>query len=736
MTAVRLGGRGGLGRGLYSAAQLQPMIRPATIAVVGVSETKDGFGTRALKNIIAAGRGHDVVAVNPRATLGERLFGVRTVARLEEIEGAVDCVLVAVPAAFCEAVVEQAAQSGCRSAIVFSSGFAEASAEGQRAQGRMAELARAHGMLLGGPNTAGVLNYRDRLPLTFMSDLSMELVAGQISIVSQSAGIATHLGHVRHRGIGVAYAITGGNSADVTVLDYVNFVLDDDATTVVALALEGIPDAAHFAALGRRSQELGKPIVMLKTGRTRLGGKAAVSHTGSLAGNHEVLLTAANQAGIIVVDSPEQLIDTATMFAKWSSYSYTRGGAAVLTTMGGAGVIAADAAEDVGVPLPMPMAATVSRLNDIIPAFAATSNPIDTTASPTDTAMSNVISVLAEDPTFSVVAVLTATTGGPSTAQRPQMIADTADRLAKPLCSVWLSSWQEMPGTEILDRHPAVAVFRSSQRCFAAIRSWVDWHERLAGGQPSPAAASGDSERRAIRDLLDGDLLVNGVLDEAHSRKFLKAAGIGVPTAQVVTTAADAAAAADAIGYPVVAKVVSADVPHKAAAGGVILGIRSAPDVAAAFDSIVAAVSAARRDARIDGVLIARSYDADVELMAGVARDPVFGHVILCGTGGSAVEEIADIARVVTPYSPDHLRDAVEGLRVHRHAAQKSPASAARLRAAHVEVVSRLAHLVQAVPEVAEIDVNPLVVSADGQAVALDALVVLDTEGAEDVAPD
>jgi acetate---CoA ligase (ADP-forming) len=718
----------GARRALYSASQLRPLIRPHTIAVVGVSESKDGFGNRALKNLLAADLSERLVAVNPRATAGLRLFGVRTVARLDQIDGAVDCVLVAVPAAACEDVVEQAARSGCRSAIVFSSGFAETSPQGRMTQERMAQTAREHGMLLSGPNTAGVMNYRDGLALTFMSDLAMQLPTGKIAIVSQSAGIATHLGHVRHRGLGVSYALTAGNSSDVTALDYVNFALADEQTQVVALAVEAISSGADFAAIGAHSIMARKPVVMLKAGRTGVGSQAAVSHTGSLTSDYETILAAAAQAGVIVVDSPEQLIDTVAMFAKWSSYTYQGGGTAVVTTMGGAGVIAADAAGDAGVQLPLPAAATVERLNRIVPEFAATANPVDTAASPTDADLAEVIVTLSGDPSFAAVTVLTATTAGPSTAERPQMIANTADRLDKPLCSVWLSSWQEMPGTEILDGHPTIAVFRSSRRCFTAMRAWMDWHRRLdEPHSAAPTSLTGLPDPAVIRRRLAGYVGVSGTLDEASSRDFLQAAHIHVPAAAVVSSAAQAAAAARDIGFSVVAKVVSADLPHKAAARGVVLAIDSAEQAADAYERIVAGVATAAPDARIDGVLIAKSYVTDTELMAGFVRDPVFGPVFLCGAGGSAAEQRRDVARLVFPFSQEHLTKAVTSLRVHRAIQQKTPRAAQRCATALTAVVWQLSQLAQAMPEVSEIDINPLVVPGDGEPVALDALVVLDS---------
>jgi acetate---CoA ligase (ADP-forming) len=714
-------------RELYTYDDLQPLVRPGSVAVVGASATKDGFGTRALLALTDAKFPGSIFAVHTSARAGSTIRDVPAVRSLRELPAPVDCVLVATPAAAVEEIVRDAAATGCRSAIIFSAGFGEAGQDGIAAQGRILEVARAHGMRLGGPNTLGILNYRDGLPLTFVSDLAMELPAGRIGIVSQSGGLATHLGHVRHRQIGMSYTITTGNSVDVTALDYVNFLLDDDATDVVILALEGLADPSALAAVGAKALRNRKPILTIKSGRTAAGGRAAVSHTGSLTGDHEVFLAAARQAGIHVVDTTAELIETATMFAKWTGLPYQRGGVCIVTTMGGPGVIAADAATDAGVELPLPQPATVARIADLIPAFAAVDNPIDTTASPPDQVLTEVLVAAAEDPGFSATVILAATMTGPSTAQRPAAIAAAGAGVRTPIAAVWLSNWTDGPGSEVLDADPRIPLFRSSDRCMRAIAAWAAWHERLSAHADESAQPPPSTEPESVAALrAQVAAITTTALDEAQSREIVLAAGIDVPRAHVAHSAADAGRIAAELGFPVVAKVVSADIAHKAAAGGVELGLYSADAVRHAYDRIVTHVGSHAPEARVDGVLIAESLDTSTELMCGVIRDPVFGPVIVCGAGGGAVELMRDVAHAVPPVTETTARAAARRLRIVQYLLDRTPAHAHKAIDALADVMTKLAGLATAVPEIREIDLNPLVLRPDGTPVALDSLVILD----------
>jgi acetate---CoA ligase (ADP-forming) len=714
-------------RALYTGSELRPLIRPESVAVVGASRTGTGFGASAIVQLANSPFAGTVYAVNPRFATEPSPDGVIGVVSLHDIPGGADCVLIAVPAASVEATVETAAAAGCRSAIIFTAGFGE-TADGAAAQDRIREIAAASGMRIGGPNTAGLLNYRDSIPLTFLGDLKMELPCGDIGIVSQSAGLATHLGHRRHRGLGISYTMTTGNSVDVTALDYVNYLLDDDMTHVIMLALEGIDNSAALRDVGHRAYELRKPILVLKSGRTALGNHAAVSHTGSLTSNYEVFCTAAEDAGLLVFQTPEDLLDAAVIFSRWRGKRYRRGGVAILTTMGGPGVIAADAADDAGIALPTPSGSTAARLAELVPSFAAIGNPIDTTAFQSDEVLSQCLLALSEDPTYSVVLTLIATTTGAATAGRPAAIAAAARNAEIPIGGIWLSSWLEGPGSEILDRDDNVALVRSYASMFNAISAWMRWQERQLTAfqfpEANPVGLLDHDALSAVAVRLDS-APGSSTLDERDSRALLSLIGIAMPVAEMVTSPEAAERAAQAIGRPVVAKIVSQDIPHKAAVGGVILGLVDPGRVGAAYQSILTTVTRHRPQATLTGVLIAEMTTISAEFMCGAVRDPVFGPVVVCGAGGGAAEELGDVARCLTPITHESAVRTVKRLRAHHLLYRRNPEEAELLATGIGEVMVRLGELMSAEERIAEIDLNPLGLDARRRLVSLDALVVL-----------
>ncbi|MCX2931804.1 acetate--CoA ligase family protein [Mycobacterium sp. CVI_P3] len=715
------------GRALYTHDELRPLVRPASVAVVGASRTGSGFGASTVTQLVNSPFAGTVYVVNQRFATDPAPQGVVGVASLDHIPGGLDCVLIAVPAAAVEATVEAAAAVGCRSAVIFTAGFGE-TAYGAAAQDRIREIADASGMRIGGPNTAGILNYRDGIPLTFLGDLRMDLPSGDIGIVSQSAGLATHLGHRRHRGMGVSYTMTTGNSVDVTALDYVNFLLDDDMTNVIMLALEGVDNPAALRQAGRRAHELSKPILVLKSGRTTLGSNAAVSHTGSLTTSYEVFCTAAEDAGLLVFQTPEELLDAANMFSRWRNKRYRRGGVAILTTMGGPGVIAADAADDAGVALPTPTASTVARLGELVPSFAAVGNPIDTTAFQSDAVLGQCLLALAEDPSYSVVLTLVSTTTGAATAGRPAAIATAAGSTDVPIGGIWLSSWLEGPGSETLDRDENVALTRSYTSMFAGISAWTAWQERrlatVAVSDTSPVNLLDRDALSAVADRL-GTVSATSTLDEQDSREVLSLIGIAMPIAEVVTSSDAAERVAQSIGRPVVAKIVSKDIPHKAEVGGVILGLADPAMAGDAYQTIMKTVASRRPDAALSGVMIAEMLSVKTEFMCGAVRDPVFGPVVVCGAGGGAAEELGDVARCVAPVTTDSALRAVRRLRAYQSFHRRDPEAAELLAAGVSETMVRLGELMNTEQRIVEVDLNPIGLDDRRRLVSLDALVVM-----------
>jgi acyl-CoA synthetase (NDP forming) len=716
------------GRNLYTRDELMPLVRPQSIAIVGLSRTGQGFGSQTLSGLKLHKYPHPLYTVAPRFSIEAAPDGAIGVASISDLPQAVDLVIVAVPAKAVVDVVAEAAARGCRAALVFSSGFGE-TADGAEDEVRLREVIKATGIKVGGPNTAGLLNYIDSIPLTFVGDLNMHLPSGNLGIVSQSGGIATHLGHRRNAGLGVSYMLSAGNSVDVNVLDYANFLLDDATTDVIVAAIEGIQNPTGLRQLGAHARRVGKPVLMLKCGRTARGGQAAISHTGSLAGSYDVFLAAADEAGIIIIDTLEQLIETGTMFAKWAKRSYRPGGVAVLSTMGGPAVMSADAADDYDVDLPEPSPMTREALQALMPSFAAISNPVDTTAAAVDPEMlRKSLEILADDPAFSAVMMLNATTTGASTATRPGAIAAAAANVETPICSVWLSTWGESPDSLVLDRDPNVPQFRSINRAMRGVKLWLDWHERAAcadmEGEAIDAAGLPASVEGQIATIMDRQS-VSGLLDEFDSRDVVDALRIRSARASLATSAQSAVAAAKEIGFPVVAKIVSPDIAHKAAVGGVKVGVPGAEALSTVFDTMMREVAANCPTANLRGVLIAEMVRGGKEFMCGVVRDATFGPVVLCGAGGGAVEELGDVARCVTPVSLAQARRAVTQLRLFRRMQKQDADQAARIQDALADVMVKLSQLAITVPQVSEVDINPLVMTAAGEFVALDALVVV-----------
>lgn len=714
-------------RPLYDPAQLRPLVRPQSIAVVGASVDPAKAGSRVLTELDKAGYVGARFAVSTKVRPGSSLHGATVVSSISELPEAVDCVVVGIPAADVERVVGDIAERGCRSAIVFSSGYGEVSDGGRQNEQRLAEIARDSGVVLSGPNSAGIINYRDRIPLTFISDLHMDLPSGNMAVVAQSGGFATHLAHCRNRGARFSYAMTAGNSVDVNALDYAGFMIDDDATEVVMLVLEGIKNARALIELGARSRAVGKPVLILKVGRSEEGRRAALSHTGSLAGSYEVFEAAAREAGLQTFDDLEELLETASLFAKWHGRPVSlTDSVAVVATMGGPAVLAADAASKVGLDLPEPSAAALERIRKVTPAFAAVQNPVDVTASFGGVdALEEALVALADDEQYAAVVSVFATTTGETTAKRPHVHNLATERARAPIAAVWISSWREGPGSEILDESPTVPIFRSAQRCFAAIRRWLDWHRVDLVERASVREDSIDPvELRRVLQELKG--ISSGLLslDEADSRRVLSHIGIDSAKARVVATAEEIGDAASAIGFPVVVKAVCADLPHKKAADAVRLNVASAEDAIAAGKDIAASVQVFRPGLVLDGFLVSEMVRADHEFMCGLINDNTFGPTVVCAAGGSDVELIRDAARCLAPTTVASARRAVRTLSIVQRIEREDPSRAE-------QVVEAIAFTMCAVgdlagfPEVAEVDVNPIVVDERGAIIALDALVVL-----------
>lgn len=717
-------------RALYTPQQLAPLISPRTVAVVGASG-RPGFATNVLRHLQEAQFGERLFVVNPNY---EEVMGVRTVPTLGDLETELDLAVLGVGGAKAVDIVREAGQAGVKAVLIHASGFAEGGgAKGMALQDELVELAEKYGIRICGPNVLGLMNFKEGICLG--GQLFPGRRPGNIGIVSQSGGLGLYLTQVPAKdAILFSHCLCAGNGVDVQTFDFANYLLADDSTKVVAMAIEGVPSIGRMLELGDNARAAGKPIIVYKAGKTERGARAALSHTGSIAGSYVVCQAAFREAGLVEVRSYDDLVETAAWFAK--AKPPTGRGAAVITGMGGVAVMACDWADAAGVDLPTPSEHTLDTLRATVPDYGTFHNPIDLTANPGGPdKFETALRLVADDPNFDVVVMPLAPS--PSLAEdRPSAVCRVAAASNATVCVYWTSQWLEGPGTEVLAADPNVPMFRSLERLFATIKRWEWWHTTL--GRPARSQvpdALDQGQRDEVHAVLDRYANAGlRTLGEATAREVAAAAGLPIAHGRLVHSASDARAAAEDIGYPVVLKALSPDVLHKTEAGVVRLAVKDGPAVMTAFDEVKAALDAYRPGAALDGVLVGEMARGRTEMIVGARRDPVFGPVVVCGMGGVAVELFGPPAVALCPIDHAGAHEMITGLPGAASLGAHRGQPAADL-AALADVVARVSALMVAEPRIMEIDLNPVLIRDErahstgdegAGAVILDALIVLD----------
>lgn len=712
---------------LFGRKELERLVNPASVAVIGASESPGSFGARTMENL--ASFGGKLFPINPKRP---EIFGHKAYPTIEALPEAPDAVVISVPQEHVADLVRRCAARGIGGAIVYSSGFAELGTEERTAaQRELAEIAQSTGMRIIGPNCVGIINFASKVGMHFMPKFNeMPIIAGRIGLVSQSGGLGYTIIQALQRGVGFSQFLSAGNSSDVDICDLINYLVDDESTSVIACLFEGIRDGERLIAAGRRAFAARKPLIIYKMGRSTISKKAALSHTGTLAGSNAAYDAAFREIGAIVVDNWEEVLETACFFERAGVPKGT--GAGVMASSGGAAVISGDKAEEFGVAMPAPQADTVARLSKLVPDFGSVSNPTDMTAETLKSfdLYSACIKAFADDPSYGVVVVPMLSAQKPITTERAIHLDRLAGELSKPICLVWFNEWLEGPGSEIYDRSRKISMFRSMGRCMKAIRSWFDYYgERQldvpCGGRLSDVGARGAATREVV---VDGE---SHVLSEAQSKKILSLYGVPVNRESLATTADEAVARADALGYPVVLKADSPDIPHKTEVGVVRLNLRDADAVRAGYREIEKAIGWLKGSVTINGIVVQEMVAGGIEMMIGASVDPQFGPMITCGFGGTSVEIFADIQ---TRRAPVNITQATDMLRSLRGSGilfgyrNQAPVDVPSL----AEAVCRISEMISDLRgEIAELDVNPVKVSTAG-AVAVDALIGLSRKRIED----
>jgi acyl-CoA synthetase (NDP forming) len=691
------------------------LLRPRSVAIVGASAKPGSLGEAVLRNLENAKFSGELFLVNPKAT---EIRGRACLASVDDLPQGVDCAVLAIPRAGVIDAVTSCARLGVGSVIIFSAGFAESGPEGRADQERMAQIARDHGMIIEGPNCLGLINGVDGIPLTFVltPPEKLEPAGKGLAVVSQSGAMAAVLGaSLRTPGLRVSYSISTGNEATTSVEDFIEYLIDDEHTHVIAMIVELFRQPKRFLELVRRARSRYKHIVLLHPGRTSAARESAATHTGALAGNYDVMRTLVAHAGVIVVDTIEELIDVSHILIRCATVP--RGGTVVFTESGAHKALSLDFCGDVGLPLPALTNETAENLRKILPAFIPPSNPLDITAQPLaePELYGKTIPVLLNDEGFgSIVLAIILTDEATSNFKFPHLLsAIRAIGGAKPVIFAPMNEGAPIAAADVEElRKLGAALIPSPERAFRALGRLATLDAR----QESPD----------IAEAFAGDLPV-GVIPEYRSKEVLKALGIAIPAGALARTVDDAQRIASEIGFPVVLKAQSRDLSHKSDAGGVVLNVDSPDAVKIAWDRLHADLARAMPSLRLDGVLVERMAAKGVELIVGGRNDPEWGPVVLVGLGGVLAEALHDVRLLPPDLSVDAITDELHQLKGAALLRGFRGAPALDVRAA-AAIVQRVGRLLRSAPAITEIDINPVVVYPSG-ALALDALIATEGSG-------
>ena len=708
---------------------LQPLLCPRSIAVVGASTQPEKVGGVPLRLLAELGYGGRVFPVNPGA---DTVQGLRAYASVADIGEPVDLAIVAVPAPAAPDVMAQLGQAGTRAAVVFTSGFAEVSG-GDVLQHALATQARTHGVQLLGPNCLGAMNLGERMFATFSPiPLSGVPPVGQVGLVSQSGAFGAYaFALAREAGLGLSHWVTTGNEAGLQVADVIEWLANDPQTRVILAYIEGARDGMRLRRALAAARAAGKPVVIAKVGTTAAGASAAQSHTASLAGEDAVYQAVFDEYGVHRAHTIEAFFRLGYTLARgrrpaqWQSPSGLAADAvapaAIVTVSGGVGIMMADSAETLGLPLPPMPDAAAQALRTAIP-FASTANPIDVTgqvvAQPQ--VFVDALTNVARCGQYGAVAAFLA--GGVNAPRLWPLLQDTvsaleSDAAAAPLL---ISGVMDADKREWLEARGCL-VFREPAHTMEAVAA-------LARAAAMEAAAHANDTAPALptlRQVIPADA---AALSEAEAMALLADAGVPVVPHGVAQDADAAVEIAGSIGYPVAVKICSRHILHKSDIGGVVLNLRDADAVRAAFEQVRQAASQARDAAGnpvpFEGAIVAGMARGWGEIMVGVRRDPVFGLVALAGIGGTAVEIFRQMAFGLAPLSRQRARAMLTQSRAAALCTGHRGHPAIDLdRVADVLVnVSRAAAAIG--DRLDTLEINPFIVGHDGL-VAADAVITL-----------
>lgn len=711
--------------GSGDSASLKRLFSPRSIAVIGASAEKTKIGAKALLALEANGYRGQIYPVNPKYT---EIAGKRCYPSVQAIPEPVDLAIISLPAQHVPAVLRDCVAKGVGYSVIFSSGFAEAGQTGKALQAKVEKIARETGLRVLGPNTAGMVFHGTATVASFASTFMQppSHKGSSVAFVTQSGAFGVYVYNLAQQlGLIFDYYVNTGNEADLEVADFLDYLADRPEVRTVALYLEGVRDGPRFRKAAEKCFRRGLPVVAVKVGRSAEASRAAASHTGAMTGADEVYDAVFRQSGVVRVDGIMELLDLVGLFAKGQLPGGKRVG--ILTTTGGGGVWMADKCRQVGLEVPEFVGATRQALEAVLPPFAAASNPVDLTGQMyTDRQLfRRSVGILANDPDIDALVLVSG--GDPETVgpRVPETIIESARNSDKPLLVAWVGApdgfYRQLTAA-------GVSAFANPARCACALGSaaeYATWLQRPHRETSSVRRVTAEWARK-LRDTARQLAGPDGCLPEHAAKRFLSGAGIPVAETSLARSADEAVVLAERLGYPVVVKAESPDLLHRSEAGAVALNLRSADAVRSAYTAVCEGARRYAPQARDLHVSVQPMLPSGVELLVGLARDPTFGPVLMVGLGGVVAEALRDYRIRVPPMDREQAREMLMELRGSVLLTGFRGSPPADIDAA-ASVLERLSEVAEGLGDLLlELDINPLVVFANGQgAAAADALMVI-----------
>jgi acetyl coenzyme A synthetase (ADP forming)-like protein len=690
---------------------LDGFFKPNAVTIIGASREEGKVGFSIVDNLVKAGFPNPIYPVNPKAT---EIRGLKCFPNLTEVPDGVDLAVLVIPPKVCIPTLEACVAKGIRSAVVISAGFKEVGGEGAEIEKALRARVRELGIRVVGPNCLGIIDTKSRFNATFAAGMPP---VGEIAFFSQSGALCTAiLDWAIGNDVGFSKFISLGNKADTSEVDFIEALGVDPETRVIIGYIEGVENGQRFMEAARAASKI-KPLIIVKSGGTAAGARAASSHTGTLAGSEKAFSAAFRQSGVIRAESIEELFNFARAFATQPLPKGPR--LCIVTNAGGPGIIAADAVERSTAKMATLSPETVERLRAALPPTAALYNPVDVIGDAKEDRYRAALAAVAADGNVDGVLALTTPQAMTENDKFAEVVGETAKLTGKPFFTAFMGEVSVTKARVILRNYgiPQYPYPEPAVRTFEAMVRYREWKE-YAPAAPREVAA--DKGKVALM-ILEARRAGRTTLGEREAREVIAAYGFRLPQNVLARTVAEAVEAAKKMGFPVALKIVSPDILHKTDVGGVRLNLQDADAVAEGFGTIDTSVRRFFPNAAIQGIAVQEMVVGGKEVILGMTRDPSFGPLLMFGLGGIYVEVLKDVAFRVAPIGPDEAENMIREVRsfpLLRGVRGEKPSD---LNAV-VDALCRLSQLCVDFPEVLEMDVNPLLVKSEGEgAVAIDA---------------